>query len=89
MNEIINQISGTIITFQWILLAVNIIIHVLFAGAVAKDAGNITHIGQKTALVSPYTWAFATLLGGIVPAAIYWFIHHSTLTRPTLGEKPR
>jgi len=87
MNELLNQLSTSIVTFQWILLMVNIIIHLLFAGAVAKDAGRIDQLGQRTALVSPYTWAFATLLGGVITAAIYWFIHHSTLTRPTKGDK--
>ncbi len=87
MSELLNQLNNSIITFQWILLVVNMIIHVLFAGAVARDAGKLDQLGSRTALVSPYTWAFATLLGGIVTAAIYWFIHHSTLTRPTSGEK--
>jgi hypothetical protein len=87
MNEFLTQLSSSIVTFQYILLIVNIIIHLLFAGAVAKDAGKINQLGHRTALVSPSTWAFATLLGGVIIAAIYWFIHHSTLTRPTSGEK--
>lgn len=87
MNELLNQFSTSIITFQWIMIIVNIIIHLLFAGAVARDAGRLEQLGHRTALVSPYTWAFATLLGGVITAAIYWFIHHSTLTRPTSGDK--
>jgi len=63
------------------LTLVNALLHIIFAGAVAKDAGNLTKTHQRTILVSGITWAFATLLGGVFIAAIYWLIHHSTLTR--------
>jgi thiol:disulfide interchange protein len=66
---------------------INALIHVLFAGAVARDAGQIQKVGQRPALVSSITWAFATLLGGVMVAAVYWFIHHSTFTRPTNTAK--
>lgn len=63
------------------MLAINVILHVVFAGAVAKDSGEFAKQGYKTSLVSGITWAFATLVGGVFIAAIYWFIHHSTITR--------
>ena len=86
MTEFIQQYAQQIQTLQYLLLAINIILHLLFAGAVAKDAGMLYKLGQKPALVSAGTWAFTTLLGGVTVAAIYWFIHHSTLTRPILKE---
>lgn len=64
-----------------LLFFVNALLHLAFAGAVAKDAGQLQKIHQKTALVSGATWAFATLLGGVITASIYWFIHHSIITR--------
>lgn len=76
------QYNTQLSNLQHLLLLINALIHLLFAGAVARDAGQILKLGQKTALVSPAIWAFATLLGGTITAAIYWFIHHSTLTRP-------
>jgi hypothetical protein len=85
--ELVQRYEGQIQTFQFLLLLINALLHVLFAGAVARDAGNLYKLGQRPALVSAATWAFATLLGGIVTTAIYWFIHHSTLTRPAIREK--
>lgn len=82
LRELTQQYSYSIQTFYVLMLLINGIIHILFAGAVAKDAGQVQKLGGKPALVSAPTWAFATLLGGVVVAAIYWFIHHSTLTRP-------
>lgn len=84
MNQLIQQYSSQIETFNLLLVLINAILHLLFAGAVAQDAGNLNRIGQRPALVSAATWAFATLVGGIVTAAIYWFIHHSTFTRSPL-----
>ncbi|KTD16698.1 hypothetical protein [Legionella jordanis] len=86
LTEIAQQYQGQIQSFELLLLLINALLHVLFAGAVARDAGNLYKIGQRPALVSAATWAFATLLGGVITAAIYWFIHHSTLTRPSLRE---
>jgi hypothetical protein len=82
LTEIVKQYGIQIQTFNYLLILINAILHVLFAGAVARDGGNLYHLGQRPALVSAGTWAFATLLGGVITAAIYWFIHHSTLTRP-------
>lgn len=86
LNDLLQQYEGTIQTLQHLLLFINLILHLLFAGAVARDAGNLNRLGLRPALVSAPSWAFATLLGGVITAAIYWFIHHSTLTRPIHGE---
>ncbi|QBR83695.1 hypothetical protein E3983_04595 [Legionella israelensis] len=87
LTEFTQQYGNQIQNFMILLMLVNAILHVIFAGGIARDAGNLYKIGQKTALVSAPTWAFATLIGGVVVAAIYWFIHHSTLTRPVSREK--
>ncbi len=82
-TQLAQQFATQIETFQYLILLINLLLHVLFAGAVARDAGSLNQIGQRPALVSAATWAFATLLGGVITAAIYWFIHHSTFTRTT------
>jgi hypothetical protein len=74
--EYVSQIKH----IEMLLLIINAVVHLFFAGAVAKDAGMMYQIGRKPALVSAHVWAFATLVGGVTVAAIYWFIHHSTLT---------
>ncbi|MDX2347149.1 MAG: hypothetical protein QNK11_09795 [Legionella sp.] len=87
LQDVAQQYTQTIQTFYLLILVINALIHVLFAGAVAKDAGQLQKVGGRPALVSAATWAFATLLGGVFVAAIYWFIHHSTLTRPAAATK--
>lgn len=69
-------------TFFYLIALINGILHFIFAGAVAKDAGRLHRLGIKPVLVSAPTWAFATLIGGVFTATIYWLLHHSTLTRP-------
>ena len=84
--DVVQQYNNQIQSFYYLILLINAILHVIFAGAVARDAGNLYKLGQRPALVSAASWAFATLVGGVITAAIYWFIHHSTFTRPSARE---
>lgn len=86
MGELVKQFSTQIQNFYYLILLINCILHFIFAGAVARDAGNLYRLGQKPVLVSAATWAFATLIGGVFTATIYWILHYSTLTRPTVRE---
>ncbi len=70
-------------TFEGMLWLINGFIHLLFAGAVARDCGELTKRGIKPILVSPATWAFTALIGGVWVGGLYWLLHHSTLTRLT------
>jgi ATP/ADP translocase len=82
-TELAQQISNQLQNLYYLILVINAILHLIFAGAVARDGGRLNKLSLQTALVSAPVWAFATLVGGVVTAAIYWFIHHSTLTRPS------
>ncbi len=83
LTELVKQFGSQIDTFLYLLMLIKGVVHILFASAVAQDSGNLTRLGQRTALVSGATWAFATLIGGVFVAATYWILHYSTLTRPT------
>lgn len=63
-------------TIQVVLLIITALLHIIFAGAVAKDAGQLAQRGRPVFLVSGMIWAFATLIGGVFVAAVYWFMHH-------------
>lgn len=86
INDLAQQYVAQLQTFFYLIMLINGILHLIFAGAVARDGGSMNRMGQKTVLVSASTWAFATLIGGVFIAAIYWLLHHSTLTRPTIRE---
>jgi hypothetical protein len=82
-TELAQHMSNQLHNLYYLILIINTTLHLIFAGAVARDGGKLNKLGLQTALVSAPVWAFATLMGGVVTAAIYWFIHHSTLTRPS------
>jgi hypothetical protein len=84
LNTLIETYGSELNSLYYLILFVNAILHVIFAGAVAKDAGKLYKIGQKPLLVSAHTWAFAVLVGGVFTAIAYWFMHHSTLTNKRL-----
>lgn len=86
LSELAKQFSTQIQTFFYLIMLINGLLHFIFAGAVARDTGSLYRLGQKPVLVSAPTWAFATLIGGVITATIYWLLHHSTLTRPTMRE---
>lgn len=55
-----------------------VVIHIAFAFGVLADA---QRLATPPEIVGPFTWAGATLLGGLVTAVVYWALHHSTLSR--------
>ena len=71
----------------WLLAA---IIHISLAIGVLEDTERLhKNEHRRTFLVGGNIWALATLLGGIITAAIYWAIHHSNLRPAILSPPPR
>ena len=60
-------------------LILTVIVHLAFTVGVATDAKKLCEHGGGLFLVGPNMWGFATLIGGIWVAAVYWLIHHSNL----------
>ncbi|NQY42864.1 MAG: hypothetical protein HRT87_05945 [Legionellales bacterium] len=81
IDLVLAHLSNQIYTIKYIVMCLNAIVHIIFAGAIAKDAGALYKRGYPTIMVSGITWSFATLLGGVLVATIYWLLHHSTIAR--------
>ncbi len=64
------------VTMYYILMA---IVHLAFAAAVAKEAGRLLQSRGATILVGPVMWSFATIIGGVWVAAVFWLMHHLPL----------
>ncbi|MFG0253366.1 MAG: hypothetical protein ACF8NJ_10890 [Phycisphaerales bacterium JB038] len=79
--EASGELGGLIFLIALGIGIVTVIVHIAFAGAVWSDASDLQRTGRGTALTGPFFWTAATLLGGVFVAAVYWLMHHSTLSR--------
>ena len=55
-----------------------VIVHLAFAFAVGKDAGNLPR-NRKPYFAGKTIWFLGVLLGGPLLAGVYWIMHHSTI----------
>lgn len=56
------------------------LLHLFLTIGVYNECSERSIRGRKVWFIGPFFWAFATFFGGIVTAAIYWVLHHSTLS---------
>jgi hypothetical protein len=61
-----------------VVLCLNAGIHLAFAVSVWSDAARLPP-SRRSALVAPFVWFLAALLGGPLTAGLYWLMHHSTI----------
>ena len=54
-------------------------INLIFANGVAKDIHALHEKSLEPHLVPGYAWVLSTAIGGIMVAAVYWALHHSSL----------
>ena len=62
-----------------VIILLQVFVNVVFAFGVYSDALELRRGMRTTKLVNPAIWLFATLIGGVFVAAVYWILHHSTL----------
>lgn len=55
-----------------------VLIHIVFGIAVYRDAVRLNRT-RNLIIVGSGIWCIATLVGGVITAAIYWAMHHSRL----------
>lgn len=84
------DVAEGLIAMLWVLIVVGpiiliIFVHIGFAVAVLRNATSLPP--QETIFVGPTVWFFATLIGGVFVAGIYWVIHHSRLN-PSVPVMP-
>ena len=60
-------------------LVLNFLLHLFLTIGVYSEASDRSIRGRKLWFIGPFLWAFATFVGGVLTAAIYWLMHHSTL----------
>ncbi|HEX8297292.1 MAG TPA: hypothetical protein VF593_13395 [Chthoniobacteraceae bacterium] len=83
MNSFPSNFNGLTI-IPLIVPALTVVVHIAFALGVWEDTRLLSlHLRRKTFLVGGGMWALATLLGGVLVAAIYWAVHHSSLRPQT------
>jgi hypothetical protein len=56
-----------------------LLLHFILAIAVWATARRAQRSGTVLTYFSPFFWGFATLIGGVLVAGLYWVIHHSSL----------
>ena len=61
-----------------VVFCLNAGIHLAFAVSVWSDAAQLPP-SRRSALVAPFVWFLATLLGGPLTAGLYWLMHHSAI----------
>jgi len=71
---------------EWVLITVAcaaLLLNLLFALGVLRDAHRLHDKGHGPMFVGPNTWFFGVLFGSFLVLALYWLMHHSSLSAST------
>ena len=86
-----SQLSGILLSSVAGLLALVVagailLVRIVFAIGVFIAARRIAARGSPTLFIGPVLWSLAVVCGGLLVVALYWLLHHSTLSRlPSLS----
>lgn len=80
MTEFITFVPQFVIGFwSTLILVLTVIVHIVFGYGVYVDALRLRKGGGRLFFVNSRIWFFATLIGGVFVAGVYWVLHHSRL----------
>lgn len=80
MMEFITFVPQVVVGFwSTLILVLTVIVHFVFGYGVYVDALRLVKRGRRLYFVNSRFWFFATLVGGVFVAGIYWVLHHSRL----------
>ncbi|MYB93063.1 hypothetical protein F4054_05995 [Candidatus Poribacteria bacterium] len=75
---VLSALSSVTVLWGIVNAVLIILVHIAFAIAVYRDAIRLDRV-RTLIIAGPGIWSIATLVGGVVTAAIYWAMHHSRL----------
>lgn len=81
MDFDINTFIATFGIWNFVPVAITILVHIAFSAAVYSDAQIIKNQRESLVFTGPIIWSLAVLVGGILAALAYWVIHHSSLRK--------
>ena len=71
---------------EWVLIVVGcaaLLLNLLFALGVLHDAHRLHDKNHGPLFVGPTVWFFGVLFGSFLMLALYWLMHHSSLSAGT------
>jgi hypothetical protein len=81
LTDLLSQYSQTILSIQGVMMLLTVVLHIIFAGGIARDIGERHRNYLPIQFIPGFAWVLATLIGGILVLVAYWLIHHSTLAK--------
>jgi hypothetical protein len=76
----VDRTFATYGAFSVALIVALAILSLIFASAVWRDAQRLQNRGKRVFLVGPFWWFLLTFFFTIPTVALYWAVHHSTLS---------
>ncbi|MCG9126165.1 hypothetical protein JT359_01065 [Candidatus Poribacteria bacterium] len=86
MNTINLLPTAAILFWTSIIAILSVLVHIVFGFGVYLDALRLRKEGRRIFFVHTSIWFFATLIGGVLVAGVYWVLHHSLLN-PSLKSQ--